>query len=90
MKKFGPISLLYCSFKIFSEVLTNRLSAVLQHLIAPNQFAFVKGRFILESVITSHESFHFVRSSHDKDLVLKLDYEKSFGKVNPNFLAEFS
>ena len=30
MKKFRPISLLNCSFKIFTKVLTNRLSKILQ------------------------------------------------------------
>lgn len=51
MKQFRPISLLNCSFKMFSKLLTNRLGVVAQRLVATNQSAFIKGRYILESVV---------------------------------------
>lgn len=83
MKKFRPISLLNCSFKIFTKVLTKRINVLLQRLIACNQ-----GRYILESVVTAHEVLHSVRAGNDQGLVLKLDYEKSFDFVNLDFLLE--
>jgi hypothetical protein len=46
MKKFRPISLLNCSFKIFTKVLTNRLAKIIDRLISYHQSAFIKGRFI--------------------------------------------
>ena len=88
MKKFRPISLLNCSFKIFTKVLTNRLARILQRLIASNQLAFLKGRYILESVVTAHEILHFIHSTKRQGLVLKLDYEKAFDKVDLEFLEE--
>ena len=88
IRKFRPISLLNCSYKIFTKVLTNRITIILQRLIASNQSAFLKGRFILESVVTAHEVLHSVHSSNKKGLVLKLDYEKAFDKVDLDFLAE--
>lgn len=36
MKQFRPISLINCSFKIFSKLLTLRLSAIVQRIVAPN------------------------------------------------------
>jgi hypothetical protein len=36
----------------------------------------VKGRFILESVISTHEIIHDVASRGDKRLIMKVDYEK--------------
>jgi hypothetical protein len=36
MKQFRPISLINCSFKIFSKVLTGRLGKISQRLISPN------------------------------------------------------
>ena len=88
MKKFRPISLLNCSFKILTKVLTNRLSSILNRLVSCNQSAFIKGRYILESVVTAHEVLHSVHSSKEKGLVLKLDYEKAFDKVDLDFLEE--
>jgi hypothetical protein len=40
MKNFRPISLLNCSFKIFSKLLTSRLEKVCQSLIAKEQSVF--------------------------------------------------
>lgn len=60
MKKFRPISLCNCSFKIFSKVLTNRLGKVACRLISPQQSAFIKRRYILESVVVAHEIVHSV------------------------------
>ena len=60
MKQFRPISLLNCSFKIFSKLLTLRLTFVVQRIVAPTQSAFIKGRYILESVVVAHELVHSV------------------------------
>ena len=80
--------MLNCSFKIFTKVLTNRLARILQRLIASNQSAFLKGRYILESVVTSHEILHSIHSTKRQGLVLKLDCEKAFDKVDLEFLEE--
>jgi hypothetical protein len=55
IQKFRPIALTNCSFKFFSKCATNRLGFVSEELIAPNQTAFIKGRYILESVVAAHE-----------------------------------
>lgn len=71
IKKFRPISLINCSFKIFSRVLTDRLGKVCQRLIADEQTAFIKGRYILESVVLAHEVVHSLHSSREEGVVLK-------------------
>jgi hypothetical protein len=43
MKSFRPISLLNCSFKNFSRLLTTRLERVCQRLVTKEQSAFIKG-----------------------------------------------
>jgi hypothetical protein len=82
MNKFRPISLLNCSCKIFTKVLTNRIGLVADRIIASNQTTFIKGRYILESMVTSHEILHSVHQSKQKGVILKLDYEKVYDKVN--------
>jgi hypothetical protein len=82
MKLFRPISLINCSFKIFSKVLTLRLGKISQRLISDNQSAFIKGRYILESVVIAHELVHSLHKSKDSGLILKLDYEKAYDRGN--------
>jgi hypothetical protein len=88
MNKFRPISLLNCSYKIFTKVLTNRVAGVIDRLIASNQTAFIKGRYILESAVTAHEVLHSVYHGKQQGYVVKLDYEKAYDKVNWMFLLD--
>ena len=87
-QKFRTISLLNCSFKIFTKVITNRLATIIDRLISYQQSAFIRGRFILESVVTADEIIHEVHRKNDQGLVFKIDYEKAYDKVNLEFLFE--
>ena len=67
-------------------MITTRFGVILDSLIAPNQTAFIKGRYILKSVVTAHEVLHSVHHGKQEGIVLKLDYEKAFDKVDLDFL----
>jgi hypothetical protein len=87
-KKRKPISLLNCSFKIFCKVLTNKLAKIIGRPISRNQSDFIKGRYILGSVVTTHEVGHeMYRKKHD-GFVFKIDYDKAYDIVNLDFLYE--
>ena len=58
VQQFRPICLLNVSFKIFTKVLTNRLSLVANKVIRPSQNAFIPGSHILERVVILHETLH--------------------------------
>jgi hypothetical protein len=88
MKAFRPISLLNCSFKIFSKVLTLRLERVTQRLVAREQSAFIRERYILESVVIAHEVVHSIHKAKLLGVVIKLDYEKAYDRVSLDFLME--
>jgi hypothetical protein len=84
-KKFRPISLINCSFKIFAKLLNNRLVKVANRLIASNQTAFIKGRYILKSVVAAHKIIHDVHRKKEAGIILKLDYEKAYDKISWSF-----
>jgi len=88
MKFFRPISLINCSFKIFSKAMNNRLIKLCDKLISSNQSAFIKGRYILESVVSAHEIIHEVHRKRDCGIIFKLDYEKAYDRVSWEFLDE--
>lgn len=82
MKQFRPISLINCSFKLFSKLHTIRLGKVDKDLVATNQSAFIKGCYILESVVVAHEIFHSLHQIGEEGVILKLDYEKAYDRVS--------
>jgi hypothetical protein len=51
IQHYRPIYLLNVSFKIFTKVLTNRVSGVASKVIGPSQTAFIPGRNIMEGVV---------------------------------------
>jgi hypothetical protein len=42
---------------------------------------FIRGRYILESMVVAHEVVHTIHKSKDPGVVIKLDYEKAYNKV---------
>jgi hypothetical protein len=58
IQQYRPICLLNVSFKIFTKVLTNRLTSVAHKVIQPTQTAFLPGRNIMEEVVILHETIH--------------------------------
>ena len=58
--------------------MNNRLIKISERLISPNQTVFIKGRYILESVVAAHEIIHEVARKKESGVFLKLDYEKAY------------
>jgi hypothetical protein len=59
-----------------------------QKVIGSNQTGFIKGRNIFEGVVVLHEVLHELRISKQKGLILKIDFEKAYDRVNWNFLEQ--
>jgi hypothetical protein len=79
--------MLNVSFKIFTKVIANRLSLVVSKVIGPSQSTFLPGRNILEGVVVLHETLHELRRKKQKGVILKLDFQKAYDKVNWNFFT---
>jgi hypothetical protein len=88
MRNFRPISLLNCSFKIFGRLLTTRLEKICDRIVAQEQGAFIRVRYILESVVIAHKIVHSLHKSKESGVIIKLDYEKVYDRINLDFLFE--
>jgi len=55
---YRPICLRNVSFKIFMKVVTIHINSITDHLISSTQTMFMRGRNILEGVVTLHETAH--------------------------------
>jgi hypothetical protein len=57
IQQYRPICLLNVSFKIFTKVATFRMNLVAGNIISPTQTAFMRGRNILDGVVTCMRRF---------------------------------
>ena len=86
--QYRPICMLNVSFKIFTKVLANRLVTVADKVVRQSQTAFMTGRNILEGVVILHETIHELHRKKMSGVVLKLDFEKAYDKVNWVFVQQ--
>jgi hypothetical protein len=88
MKFFRPISLLNCSFTVFGKLLTLRVEKICDRLISREQNVFIRGKYTLEGVVVAHEIVHSLHRTKEPGVIIKLDYEKAYGRLNLDFLFE--
>jgi hypothetical protein len=88
IQKFRPIYLLQVLFKIFTKVLTVRSESVMSKLINDCQNAFIRWRFIADGVMLLQEILRETKYKKQQGVVLKIDFEKVYDKVNWSFLFD--
>jgi hypothetical protein len=61
IKAFRPICLLNVCYKIITKVLTNRLASCITNVVSDCQYGFIKGKYIMDGVVSLHEIIHEVK-----------------------------
>lgn len=84
---FRPISLSSFVSKIVTKILANRFSSILSQVIDEEQFGFVKGRQIHESIALAQEMVGDIdRKVEGGNVILKFDMSKAYGRLEWRFL----
>jgi exonuclease III len=86
ISEFRPISLLGSLYKIVAKVLATRLGSVMEKIISKNQSAFIKGRLLVDGVLTINEVVDLAKRSKGECMIFKVDFEKAYDSVNWKFL----
>jgi len=82
IQQLRPICLLNCLYKLITKTLTLRLEVVADKLIHNTQTAFMKKRNIMSGIMCLHEILHETKRRKEVGVILKLDFEKAYDKVN--------
>lgn len=88
VKQYRPICVSNVIFKIFTKMMSNRLTELADSIIGKNQSAFIKGRYIVDSAVILHEVLHELRVKNLQGVVMKIDFEKAYDRINWGFLEE--
>jgi hypothetical protein len=90
IQQYRSICLLNASFKIFTKVLTNRLTLIAHKVSQPTQTAFLPGRNIMERVIVLHETINKLHRKNKIELssrlILKTRMIRSNGRLCGKYL----
>ena len=83
---YRPISLINVDLKIISKTLASRIEKITPHIIHPDQTGFIKGRHSTNNTRRLINLIDHCHINKQKAIVVSLDAEKAFDRVNWKFL----
>lgn len=86
LKNWRPITLLNTDYKILTAILSARLTPILPNIINGTQKCGIKGRDITDVLRNTHAAIKYARERGKELLVVNLDQEKAFDKINHQYL----
>ena len=86
IKNWMPISLINMDIKIASKALPFRVRNLLPSLIHYDKTAYVKGRYIGESVCLTDDLLKYAEEENSDGILFAADIEKAFDSLDHNFI----
>lgn len=85
---YRPLTMLNTDYKILTKILANRVKYVIKDIISSTQAYALPGRDISDTLMSIRDTIHFFKNSRNGGVVLNLDLNKTFDRVNHTFLKE--
>lgn len=77
-----PITLTNCDYKLFTNILAQRLGPILHQIIGKHQSGFIPGRDIRENILSAQLLIDWLETKRLPSTILLLDWEKAFDRVS--------
>lgn len=88
LDNWRPITCLTSIYKIFALVLTKRITHLLHSILLSEQKGFIKGRFILDAIISLWEGINLAQEEDLDFIFLKIDFDKAYDRVEWDFVLQ--
>lgn len=87
-KNYRPISLTNIDIRLYSKIISNRLTPILPNYIELDQTGFMKGRETKDNIIKTCTLIEYAQKTAIQTCLLTVDAEKAFDRVAGQFLKE--
>jgi len=88
IKKWRPISLLSCMYKILSRVVNNRLKSVINRFTSRVQKGFTNHRYIQEVLINVCEKISHCNNGNIGGALLSVDQSRAFDTISHKYMEQ--
>jgi hypothetical protein len=88
LKNWRPIALLNTDYKLLATTIANRLKPTLSQVIGEQQTCGIPGRTIFDTTMALRDIVHDVKTRRANGILISLDQEKAFDRVNRPFLEK--
>ena len=88
LHNWRPITCMNTIYKVFALCLSKRLSPMMDSIILKSQKGFIKGRFILDTILNLWEGCEYANDLSLDFLFLKIDFDKAYDRVEWDFILQ--